>query len=383
MKIVFVGGGTGGHFYPLIAVAEELKDLVLKNRVVEPSLYYLGPNMYDEKALYKVGMKYVYCPSAKVRVQKNLFSILLNILSAPIIILGILKALFVIYRIFPDVVFSKGGYAAFPVLYAARILKIPVVIHDSDSVLGRVSTFSSKFAKKIAISYVEAEQYLSKKALKKTALTGVPIMRDLRFNPLENAHGILKLHKEKPVVLILGGSTGSQYINENILDALPQLIKKYQVVHQVGKNNYERIVKLSDSMLSGIQEATDYHPVAYLSPYYMRAAFSASDIVISRSGSSALFEIAGWGIPTIAIPIPNSVSRDQVKNAYSFARLTGIVVIEQSNLRPSILLDQIRVLLNDEERKRDMSEKLKKVSTPDAAKKIAQALMDILIEHEL
>ncbi len=382
MKIVFVGGGTGGHFYPLIAVAEEIDVYAQENQLVQPHKYYFGPTKYDEKALYENGIAYVYCPAGKRRRTKDIVSHVKNFLSLSSIAFGIMKALMNLFFIFPDVVFSKGGYASFPTLFAARLLRIPVVIHESDAALGRVTKWSASFAKYIAVAYPEAEHELTEKQKERAALIGAPMRREVMYNPNPEAHELLKLDPDVPTVLALGGSSGAKYINDNVIDALPILLKKYQVLHQTGKQHIKSVEEESASFLRAFKEINTYRPIDYFNPYYMRVAYSVADVIITRAGSGTLFEIASWGIPSIIVPIREDVSHDQRKNAYAYARSAGGIVIEEQNLSPHLLVSQIDAILNSEENRKHLSEQAKAFATPDAAKKIARLLADILKSHE-
>ena len=382
MKIVFVGGGTGGHFYPLIAVAEEIERYALENQLVQPKKYYLGPTHYDEKALYDAGIKFVFCPAGKMRRTKDILSRIKNVFSLFSIFFGALKAIFTLFVIFPDVVFSKGGYASFPVLFATRILRIPVVIHDSDSTLGRVSRWSATFATYIAIAYPEAENDLSKKQQEKAARIGIPIRKQLRYNPNPDAHTTLKLDPDKKTVAILGGSSGAQFLNENVLDALPIMLQKYQVVHQTGEKMFADLKKEAESFLHSMSNAHTYHPLPFLNTYHMRALYSVADVIITRAGSGTLYEIAEWGIPAIIIPIREEVSHDQKKNAYAYARSAGGVVVEEQNLSPHLLVSQVDRILRDKKVRDEMRQKAKAFAAPDASEKVAKLLVDILKSHE-
>ena len=382
MKVVFVGGGSGGHFYPLIAVAEAIEYYAHKNQLIKPSFYYMGPRKFDEKALYSLNMKFVYCPAAKLRRTRDIPSRILNFFSFFNVSVGVLKAVVSLFIIFPDVVFSKGGYTSFPVLMAARFLRIPVVIHDSDAALGRVSAWSASFARQIGIAYTEAESTLTEKQKEKAALVGVPVRRQLLYNPMEQAYDIFGIEKEMPTILVVGGSQGAQYVNEAILDALPKLLKKYQIIHQTGADHIELIEKETKSMLRNMESIQAYRPSGFLDEYHMRAAYTVADLVITRAGSTSLFEIAEWGKPAIIIPIPADVSHDQKKNAYAYARATGATVIEQQNLTPNLFLAEIENILGNEEEKKKLGERAKAFATPDADDKIARQIVRILQSHE-
>jgi UDP-N-acetylglucosamine--N-acetylmuramyl-(pentapeptide) pyrophosphoryl-undecaprenol N-acetylglucosamine transferase len=375
MKIVFTGGGTGGHFYPIIAVAEEINSIVEEKKLLEPKLYYIGPEPYDARALYENNLAFVQGYAGKVR---RYFS-LLNILDLPKTIWGILRSTVVLYRIYPDVVFSKGGYASFPTLVAARILKIPVVIHESDVPPGRVNTWAGKFAKRIAISYPETAEYFD---TKNVALTGNPVRRALFSVAEEGGSEFLKLSKSVPTLLILGGSQGSARINDTILDALPSLVERYQIIHQTGKKNVEEVGRTARFILEGNKNQTRYQAFDFLNSLALRMAAGTATLVISRAGSNAIFEIAGWKLPSIIIPIPENVSHDQRKNAFAYAREGAAVVIEEKNLTPHLLVSEIDRIVSDAKIQEQMREAAAAFAAPDAARKIADEVIEIARSHE-
>ncbi|MDE0243432.1 MAG: UDP-N-acetylglucosamine--N-acetylmuramyl-(pentapeptide) pyrophosphoryl-undecaprenol N-acetylglucosamine transferase [Candidatus Kaiserbacteria bacterium] len=383
MKIVFTGGGTGGHFYPLIAVAEEINRYAHENHLVQPKKYYMGTEPYDEKSLYNTDMQYVFCPAGKLRRTKDIGSKVRNAFSAVATGFGFLKALMSLLVIFPDVIVSKGGYTSFPVLLAARLLRIPVVVHESDAKFGRVNKWSARFAAHIAVAYPEAERELGEGQKKKTALIGIPIRRQLLYNPNPDGYDILKLEKDIPIVAVLGGSSGAQYVNVNVLDMLPLALKKYQVVHVTGAQHHESVKQESESSLRGMKDIHTYHSFATLNAFHLRALYSVADIVITRAGSTTLFEVAAWGIPTIVVPIPEDVSHDQRANAYAYARSAGGVVVEQQNLNPNLLMAEIDKILSSESLRKTMRERAQAFAQPDASKKMARLVTGILRMHEV
>ncbi|MDQ5890069.1 MAG: UDP-N-acetylglucosamine--N-acetylmuramyl-(pentapeptide) pyrophosphoryl-undecaprenol, partial [Patescibacteria group bacterium] len=292
--------------------------------------------------------------------------------------LGTIQALIKIFRIYPDVIFSKGGYASMPTLIAARVLGIPTIIHESDSHPGRASLWASKFAQRIAISYSEVAEYFPPE---KTAITGNPLRRDI-LNPVpEGAKKYLKLQEDLPVILIIGGSLGAQKINNTILDSLDNLLNRYQIIHQTGANNFDEIKNRSQIILQNHPHKNNYQIFPYLNDLAMRMSAGVADVVISRAGS-AIFEIAHWGIPAIIIPIPETISHDQTNNAFTYARSGAAIVIEEANLSDSVLISELdRILLNPE-LKTSMKNKAKDFSRPDAGEIIAQEIIDIATSHE-
>ena len=375
MKILFSGAVSGGHFYPIIAIAEAINDLVRERKLLEPTLYYAAPDPFDREMLLANAITFVPTAAGKTR---RYFS-LLNFIDYFKTGWGVIRAIFHIFFLYPDVVFGKGGYGSFPILFAARIFQIPVVIHESDVVPGRVNMWASKFAKKIAISYAEAAEHFPPE---KTAFTGNPIRKAVLVPAREGAYEFLNFKRELPVILITGGSQGAQALNDVVLSALPDLVEKYQIVHQTGPNNIKEVVLRAKIALANSQYAERYKPFDYLNDLATRMSAGAAQVVVSRAGS-AIFEIAAWGLPSIIIPIPEPISHDQTKNAFAYARAGACSVIEQSNLKPNLLLSEIERILTKPELARDMSEKARAFSRVDAAKTIANALIDIALSHEL
>jgi UDP-N-acetylglucosamine--N-acetylmuramyl-(pentapeptide) pyrophosphoryl-undecaprenol N-acetylglucosamine transferase len=375
MKILLAGGGTGGHFYPLIAVAEAINKTVKDEKLLPVKLYYMSDSPHDADMLLENNIEYLNISAGKMR---RYFSIL-NFFDLFKTFFGVISATVKVFKIYPDVVFSKGAYSSFPVLFAARILKIPVIIHESDSAPGRTNVWASKFAKRIAVSYPEAAKYFDSA---KVAVTGNPVRRTLQMLPSKDtSKKFLNLDENLPVILILGGSLGAQIINEQILKILPQLVEKYYVIHQTGKANIEDVVSTGGVILSDESFKKRYRTFDYLDNLNMTMSAGASDLIISRAGS-AIFEIAYRGIPSIIIPITNSNANHQRQNAYNYARSGGAVVIEESNLSSNILLSEIDRIMSDEDLKKKMSESAKAFIKADASELIAKEIIKIGLQHE-
>lgn len=378
MRIVLTGGGTGGHFYPLIAVAEAIEDLTAEKKLLEPDLFYIGPEPFDRTALLEHEIAYEAGTAGRMRRYRSI----LNVLDAFKTGWGILSATLQLYRLYPDVVFSTGGYAAFPTLYAARLLRIPVVIYDADAKPGRVTLWSSKFAKWIGIAHPDAATQFPRAYRDKIARVGHPIRREIANVATEGGEQFLKIDPTIPTILILGGSQGAQAINNVVLDALPQLVAKYNVIHQTGAANLDEVVKVSRLVLHGMTHDDRYHPYGLLNAFALRLAGGSANIVLSRAGSGTIFELASWGAPSILVPIPVDVSHDQTENAFSYARAGAAVVIEQHNLAPHLLLAEIERLLADPAKLQTMREAAKQFARPDAAHKIATILLETSLAHE-
>ena len=375
MKIVFTGGGTGGHFCPIIAVAQKVNQIIDNEHILGPKLYYFSNDPYDKEMLFENGLMYEEVNSGKMRTYfsfRNFFDIFK-------VFFGIINALFKLYSIYPDVVFGKGGYASFPTLFAARVLGIPVIIHESDSAPGRVNKWAGGFAKKIAISFTEVADYFPKN---KTAWTGQPIRTEIENKAsLQDAMNYFKLESEIPVILILGGSQGAELINNTILDALPKLVSNYQVIHQTGVLNFNAVSKQANVVLRESPHKKRYVSSAFINHLAIKMAAGAATLIVSRAGSM-LFEIASWGVPSILIPIAETNLDHQKKNAFNYARSGASSVVEEANMTANILSGEIERIIENKEEYNKMAQSAKNFHKPDAAMKIARAIVDLALSHE-
>ncbi len=373
MRILLTGGGTGGHFYPLIAVARALKKIAEEERFIEMDLVYLADNPYDEKLLKEEGIEFVAVSAGKFR---RYFS-LLNFTDIFKTAWGISRALMYIFRRMPDVVFAKGGYASFPALIAARIFGIPAIIHESDSAPGAVNRWAGSFAKKIAVSFPESAKYFPEA---KTALVGNPVRTRVLGGNLEEAKSIFG-YDDLPTILVLGGSQGAVKLNDVLIDILPDILKEAKVIHQSGKNNFDDASKRISVILNQNPLKDRYKIFPFMDEDTLRNAALVSTIIISRSGSGAIFEISAWGKPSIMIPIAGSAQDHQRQNAYAYARTGSAVVIEELNLTPHILMGEIRKLLADRPRLERMGQAAMSYAKPNAAELLARQIISLALEH--
>ncbi len=372
MKILFTGGGSGGHFYPLIAIAEELRRISKEERLIAPLLFYMAPEPYDKHLLFENEITYVPITAGKLRRYLSLK----NVTDLFKTLWGILKALLHVFRIFPDVVVGKGGYGSLPALIAARIFNIPVLIHESDTVPGRVNRWAGGFAKRISVSFAEAASYFPQD---KVAHTGNPIRHALMEG--KTVADSLGLSGSVKVILILGGSLGSVILNESVMTILPELLERYEIIHQTGRNNFEDIRARTRVLLEHHPFTERYHPLPYLSTSLMQTAGLSADLIISRAGST-IFEIANWGKPSILIPIADSNGDHQRENAYTYMQHGATLVMEEQNLQPAILLSEIEKLFENKERYEHLKEAAMRFAKGDAAEVIAREILEMALKHE-
>ena len=373
MRIAFVGGGSGGHFYPLIAIVEAIR-LRDKESGASSDLYYLGPNSYNEEALNAQGIKFVSVPAGK---RRNYFS-WRNYTDIFKTIGGVFVAFWKLYWLYPDVIMSKGGYTSIPIVFAAWLLRIPIVIHESDAVPGRANKFAARFAEYIGIAHDDVSSYFPEK---KVALVGMPIRQSF-FNNLPNPQQVLGVVSDKPIILVTGGSLGAERVNNFVLGSLAQLLPRYTIVHQTGDDHVEKVTENASALITDDNLLKSYYTFGHLSQEKFAAAMQAANLVITRAGSTTLFEIALLGKPSIIIPIPEDVSRDQRSNAYAYARSGGATVLEEHNLSDDILVAEIERILSDSAVYQKMSQSAQNFTVNNAAYTLADALRDIAIKHE-
>jgi UDP-N-acetylglucosamine--N-acetylmuramyl-(pentapeptide) pyrophosphoryl-undecaprenol N-acetylglucosamine transferase len=368
-RVVLTGGGSGGHIYPLLAVAEALQAR-LDQLGAQGEFIYLGPRDAYSAILSQRGISTQPIASGKLR---RYFSVE-NFLDAPKFLIGFLQALFRLYFIMPDVVFSKGGTGALPVVVAAWFYRIPIAIHDSDAQPGLTNVTSGRFAARVFLSFDRAAAYFN---ADKVMITGSPLRTELLAERVskEAAKEIMGFDKSQPLTIVIGGSQGAMRINEFILASLPQFVSLTSVLHQTGVDNFADVQRLSSTVLANSSPMYRYVPVAYLGDD-MITALTAADIVVARSGSS-VFEFAAFGLPVILIPLAESANDHQRIDAYEFAKNGAAVVIEEANLVPSIFFNQLQNILTNNDLRAKMSAASSAFFIPGAAEKIAEELIQI------
>lgn len=375
MKILFTGGGTGGHFYPIIAVTQKVNEIIDREHIIGAKLYYMSDSPYDLELLKQNELLFESVGSGKMRMY---FSFK-NFSDSFKIFFGTLNAVWKLFSIYPDVVFGKGGYASFPAVCAARLLRIPVVIHESDAAPGRVNAWAGRFAARIAVSFPEAAERFPKD---RTAWTGQPIRKEIEQPAArEAALEYWKLETDIPTIVILGGSQGAELINNTILDALPRLVENYQIIHQTGIRNWKTVAAEADVVLADNKNKSRYMPQAFLNVLELKMAAGAATLIVSRAGST-IFEIASWGVPSVLIPFTKSNANHSKKNAYSYARAGAGSVIEEMNMTANILCSEIERILSDKQIYERMRQGAQAFAKPGAAEKIARELVDIALKHE-
>ncbi len=326
-KIILTGGGTAGHVTPNIALLPRLREAGFE-------ITYIGSyNGIEKQLLKEQKIPYYGISSGKLRRYFDIKNF-----SDPLkVIKGLAQSIRLMRKIKPDLVFSKGGFVSVPVILAARFCHIPSIIHESDLTPGLANKLAIPNAAKVCCNFPETLKYLPED---KAVLTGSPIRSELLSGNKENARKNCNFTNEKPILFIVGGSSGSKFINDTIRGLLPELLKTYQIIHMCGKGNIEE----------SLNRTAGYKQYEYIGAE-LSDIFALADLVISRAGANSICELLALQKPNILIPLSANASRgDQILNAQSFEKQGFSVVIEEEVITPDKLLNMIHETYKNRER---------------------------------
>ena len=325
-RIILTGGGTAGHVTPNIALIPKLRELGY-------DIQYIGSyNGIEKELIEPFGIPYHGISSGKLR---RYFS-LQNFTDPFRVLKGLSEAKKLIRELKPDIIFSKGGFVSVPVVLAGKKNKVPVIIHESDMTPGLANKLAIPSATKVCCNFPETMNYLP---AEKAVLTGSPIRQELLTGNRITALDLCGFTADKPVILVIGGSLGSVAVNTAVRDALPELLKTFQIIHLCGKG------KLDESLT----DQNGYKQFEYISEE-LRDIFALADIVISRAGANAICELLALRKPNLLIPLSANASRgDQILNARSFERQGFSMVLEEEAVNKETLLSAVQQLYQNRE----------------------------------
>lgn len=375
MKIVFTGGGTGGHVFPLVAIIREIRRIYPNTLQRKPlELYYIGPkDDFGLVLLKQEDLKIKTIISGKIRRYfdwRNFVDICFKI---PF---GFIQSFFILLFLRPSLVFSKGGSGSISVTFAARLLNIPVFLHESDTVPGLSNQQTSKWAKKIFTSFPRTELFNPEKVI----LTGNPIRSELLNGDKQKAGVMFNLTYTKPVILIIGGSQGAEALNDFVLLVLNDILKNYEIIHVTGRDNFKETVAEAQVVIEK-DLSKYYHPIGFLNEEQTKHAYQAADVIVSRAGASGIFEIAALGKPSILVPLPSAAGDHQSKNAYAYANTGAAEIVEQENLTPNFFIGKLQLLFLHPEKLEQMHQSALAFAKPLAAKEIAREVLEFLMKN--
>ncbi|MEE3393040.1 MAG: undecaprenyldiphospho-muramoylpentapeptide beta-N-acetylglucosaminyltransferase [Lachnospiraceae bacterium] len=325
-KIVLTGGGTAGHVTPNIALIPELKKQGYE-------IHYIGSkNGIEKKLITELGIPYYEISTGKLR---RYFDVK-NFTDPFRVIAGFSQAKKILKELNPSVIFSKGGFVSVPVVLAAKKLKIPAVIHESDMTPGLANKICIPSAARVCTNFPETVKLIPDN---KAVLTGTPIRQELFTGSKINGLQFAGLTGNKPVIMVIGGSLGAQNVNNAVREALPELLKRFDVIHLCGKGKVDETVK-----------EDGYVQFEFIKDE-LKDLFAAADVVISRAGANAICELLALRKPALLIPLSANASRgDQILNANSF-RMQGYAdVLEEEDIKDNVLAERINALYDDRDK---------------------------------
>jgi len=349
-KILLTGGGTAGHVTPNIALLPKLKD------EYGYDIHYAGTRNGMERGLIAAtGIPYHCISAGKLR---RYFSFK-NFTDLFRIALGFIQAKMLMIKLRPAVVFSKGGFVSCPVVWAARLFRVPVVIHESDITPGLANRLSIPFAKKVCFSFPETEQHLPPA---KRVQTGLPVRAELFRGDASRGREFCGFDDDKPVIMVIGGSLGAQAINEAVRGALDKLLSDFNVCHICGKGGKAPGTRKGYCQFEYVgEELTDI--------------FAMADVVISRAGATTLFELLALRKPALLIPLGTAASRgDQILNARSFEKQGYCKILMQDDMTSTTLADNIHTLYNEKD---VLVNAMERADTSSAVNKVTEVIMSV------
>lgn len=351
-KVLLTGGGTAGHVTPNMALIPELKNL-------NYDILYVGSyDGIEKKLIEDIGIPYKGISSGKLRRYLSLK----NLTDPFRVIKGYSEAKKIVKEYQPDILFSKGGFVSVPVVLAAKKYNVPIVIHESDMTPGLANRISIPYAKTVCHNFPETAEHLPEN---KSLLTGSPIRKELMTGNRISGLDFCGFNANKPVIMVTGGSLGSEAVNKAVRNALPSLLEKYQVVHLCGKGK-------TDDSLKG---TSGYIQFEYIKDE-MKDIFAMSDVIISRAGANAICEIQALKKPSILIPLPASASRgDQILNAKSFEKQGFSKVLDEETLTTELLIDTVNEVYEHRDQYIDA---INKSSQADAVSTIINLIKEII-----
>ncbi|MDO7788009.1 undecaprenyldiphospho-muramoylpentapeptide beta-N-acetylglucosaminyltransferase [Desulforamulus aquiferis] len=371
MRAVLTGGGTGGHIYPALAIAKGLQE-----RFAGTDILYIGTNRGLEADLVpKAGFPFKAITVAGLERKISLANV--KILWQAIRGFQEAKALLKEFR--PDVVIGTGGYVCGPVVLAASRLGIPTLIHEQNALPGITNKLLSRVVDQVTVTFEDSRKYFSKGV--KVGLTGLPIRPEILQAERHTALNNLQLKDDLLTLLVFGGSRGARRINQAMVDVVREFgnSQSIQVIHATGQTGYDEFIKDCQNKGIDLDKYVNINIKAYL--YNMHDALGAADLVVSRAGAATLAELTVLGIPSILIPYPYASENHQEFNARALADRGAAVLVKDKDLTGPLLVKEIRSIINDAERLRNMSLASKRLGRAGALNDIIDCVEKILPRH--
>ena len=368
MRVLFTGGGTGGHFFPALAIAEEF----IKNNPEAEFLYVGNGDAIEGKEVPARGIEFKSVPSRWLQLGFGLFSDISEVfLSSTNMAAGIIKSRSIIKKFKPDIVIGSGGYVSFPVILAAEQLGVRCYIHEQNATPGRGNKIMAKKARKIFTGFPGTENSLGYP--EKTIYTGNPVREEFSHLDKAAARRRLEIPDEDFVVFTVGGSLGAEILNDIALEYAERISKDDGVtlICGAGKNFFEEYKE--KALSKGIKLGGSIRLEGFISN--VMDCVAAADLVVCRAGAMTLAELLVAGKPSIIVPYPGSVGEHQYHNAKTVEDAGGAIVYEQKDADPKVVCDTIEKLRKDREKLKGMEEACLSIAPKSVASKIYNEIM--------
>lgn len=362
MKVLITGGGTGGHLYPALAVAE-----ALRQKIGNEAILFIGSQRgLEAEEVPAEGYAFQALETIGFPRKPGLGSIK----AATAFFRAVLRARSIVKNFSPDVVFSTGGYASAPVVVAARLEGIPIVLHEQNSIPGRTNRIASRFASEVHLAFPSARRYFPKR--RHLRLSGNPLRSNLLQGSRSRALRQFRLDENRFTVLVLGGSQGSHAVNEAIVGALKVFAGRddVQFLIQSGQRDHEWMVEQCRA-LNAKTWVRRFIP-------NMGDAYELADLVVGRAGAMTISEITACGLPSILVPYPYATGNHQQVNAELLEEVGAAIMITEDRLNGEMLAEQIDALIHDRRNLRQMALSAHRMARPDATDRIATAILRYL-----
>lgn len=369
MKVMITGGGTGGHIYPGIAVAEALRRLK-----PETAVLFVGGDRFEARAVPEAGWDFTSVTAARMPPRPGLRTLW----SVAVMGAGTGHALWLVGRWRPDVVVATGGYVCLPVGAAAAVLGRPVVLQEQNAIPGQATRLLARWARSISVPNSEAAVRLSGR---RTEVTGVPIRRRALEGDRRRGQERWGLSPDRLTVLVIGGSQGALNVNRGVCRMADLLMyeRRLQILHHTGAEHLQWVRQAIGHREHVGPPAIRQIAVPFLDP--VGDAYASADLVVSRAGASTLAEVTAWGLPAIMIPYPHAADGHQKENAAVVERAGAGVQVADASLDGTALVDAVRALIDDPTRRERMSHASRALGRPDAADVVARIVVSIAAER--
>ncbi|MFA6897445.1 MAG: UDP-N-acetylglucosamine--N-acetylmuramyl-(pentapeptide) pyrophosphoryl-undecaprenol N-acetylglucosamine transferase [Patescibacteria group bacterium] len=361
MRILLAGESTAGNLAPLVSVYETLRAKTKEDNIHETVEFMLVSTESDilRTFVHNTDINFQLLDHGQENKKTNLLTSLRNFK----------RVVFGMFSYMPDIIFLKGGYVSLPVAIVGKIFMIPIILHESDVVPSDINKFISRFAKRIAVSFEQTKEFYP---ASKVFFSGNPVDASVATADYEESKRKFSIDGDKPVIFVMGGSQGAHEINGLVVEILPELLEKYEVIHQCGITDHEAIQAYIRKL--NIPFLEDYHLFPFMKQS-LANAYAVCDLVVSRAGANTVAEIMLVGKPSILIPMSDSESDNQNRNAFFYSEAGAAILVNEKNLKPHLFLDVIRNLFTDKLKMMEMMRETRKLAHPEAADVVADEIL--------